>query len=66
MDKMGLDEMALNQPRVHMVKDLTEKNHKLTEENRTRPLLLLPSAYENTVKAGSSFKPLKLVIFKRP
>ena len=32
----------------------------------SRPLLLLPSVCENTVKAGSSFKPLKLVRFRYP
>ena len=32
----------------------------------SRPLLLLPLVCENAVKAGSSFKPLKLVRFKHP
>ena len=32
----------------------------------SRSLLLLPSVCENAVKAWSSFKPLKLVRFKRP
>ena len=32
----------------------------------SRALLLLPLVCENAVKAGSSFKPLKLVRFKRP
>ena len=32
----------------------------------SRALLLLPLVCENAVKAGSSFKPLKSVRFKRP
>ena len=32
----------------------------------SRALLLLPLVWENAVKAGSSFKLLKLVRFKRP
>ena len=32
----------------------------------SRPLLLLPLVCESAVKAGSTFKPLKLVRFKHP